>query len=629
MLKKDVLKSININFIIFSAVLIIASRIYAFAGERMSLGDTPYYYEYNEDNNNYTVYDSSGKIISENEYDVLKTGGGKIIARMLKYNQHYGILDKDFNIILEPRFSQINFNENTQAFECLTWGEGPDKIEFFNTDMQVISQPRDIIKAEGTDFYYERVIDENAEINDGYVGYYICDKKGNRLSSARYVDIKNVSGKIEVTDENGNISTFNDSAQFITLSTASQWAQNSIRRAIEADIVPKELQNNYTKNINRQEFCRLAVKTYMAKTGYDLDYTMGNPFEDFSDEYVTAAYGIGIVSGTGENQFSPDNAITRQEAAVMLSNLAKLLNIKKEEVSVKYIDENYFAGWAKESIYNISAVKSGNTYVMVGTEENKFSPWMNYTREQAIATMLRLYDCKEMPEVYDGQYCQPIGGEWLYCDGTEYDEVNDKLFYTIYRVKKNGSEEQALFRSYEGCYINFISNDKIYYTSDNKFYTMESDGTNQIQISKNDIDNAADFTVLCAYDEKYKYYLKDDWSTGIKSPDRYITRSDHQGNNEIRLCDMPVQSEPILYGGYIFACSGNSILRIDENGDYINILEDADLDLWDILKIENGLIYYRAISEAEISNTAYMLTPDRIYAINIDGTDNRLIFSPS
>jgi len=610
------------KLIILMAILITASSAYVFAEEKLPLNDTPYYYQY-DDKSNYIIYDSNGNIISENEYDVLKTGGGKIIARMLKYSQHYGIMDVDFNIILEPRFSQINYNENTETFECLTWGEGPDKIEFFDLDMKSVPQPRDIRKLEGTDCYYERVIDETAEINDGYISYYICDEKGGRLSPTEYIDIKNVTGKIEVTNTNGTVNTFSNTAQLINRSTASQWAQDSINTAIEVDIVPKELQNDYTKNITRQEFCRLAVKTYMTKTGYKVDNSLKNPFEDVSDEYVTAAYSLGIVSGTGKNKFSPNNAITRQEAAVMLNNLADLLNMKKDDRTIEFIDEKYFAQWAKESIYSISSIRSGNTYIMTGTEANKFSPWMNYTREQAVATMLRLYNCREMPAINDGQYKQVIGSEWLYCEGKG----------TIYRVKKDGSDMQTLVKNYEGCYISFIADNKIYYYvqdiehfKDTEYYKMNLDGTEQTQISKNDWDNAESFVITDVYDEKYKYYLKDDWSAGMRSPDLYITKSDHNGNNETRIYNMPVAHIPILYDGYIFSYYGNDILRIDKDGNCINLLENIDLNLWDILKIEDGVIYYRAIPEEEKPNILYV-PYDHIYAVNIDGSNNRLIFS--
>lgn len=81
----------------------------------------------------------------------------------------------------------------------------------------------------------------------------------------------------------------------------------------------------------------------------------------------------------------------------MLCNLANLLGIEADDnLEISYVDEDYFASWAKKAIYKVSSMWnfSGSTRVMTGTGNDKFSPWMNYTREQAIATMVRLYGCK-------------------------------------------------------------------------------------------------------------------------------------------------------------------------------------------------------------------------------------------
>ena len=65
----------------------------------------------------------------------------------------------------------------------------------------------------------------------------------------------------------------------------------------------------------------------------------------------------------------------------MMNNLAKLLNIKSTPQKQKFVDEKYFVTWAKDIIYSVAGIKSGDTYVMAGTGEGKFSPWYNYTIE--------------------------------------------------------------------------------------------------------------------------------------------------------------------------------------------------------------------------------------------------------
>lgn len=181
----------------------------------------------------------------------------------------------------------------------------------------------------------------------------------------------------------------------------SKWAEEEIINAIENNIVPPELQENYTDKITRGDFCKLAVYTilayentspeeYFAHSDKEFNYISGHKkFTDTGDDYIKFAVDIGVASGISENQFAPCSYITRQEAAVMVSNTANILGIESNyDTSNKFIDESYFADWAKESIYRVSDIN-----VMSGTEPDKFSPWMNYTREQAIATMWRLYNC--------------------------------------------------------------------------------------------------------------------------------------------------------------------------------------------------------------------------------------------
>jgi len=181
------------------------------------------------------------------------------------------------------------------------------------------------------------------------------------------------------------------------------WAENDILSAINNNIVPENLQNNYKAKITREEFCELAVKTYFQKKGGGLIWTgeYENPQSPFNDVYninVSRAYMLGIVSGTGNGNFSPQNFITRQEAAVMLCNLAKVLDLDSNanvENTEKFIDQSYFADWAKDSIYKICSIKcESGTPIMAGTGNGKFSPWFNYQRQQAIVTMERLYQTR-------------------------------------------------------------------------------------------------------------------------------------------------------------------------------------------------------------------------------------------
>lgn len=263
----------------------------------------------------------------------------------------------------------------------------------------------------------------------------------------------------------------------------SPWAEESIEKAVEVGIVPDTLQSDYTNNITRREFCQLAMQTYMAKTGYTIPEGIQTPFTDIDDDYVTAAYTLGIVSGVGNDKFNPDSAITRQEAAVMLNNLAYMAGVDNSNIKEdKFADEEYFADWAEDAIYKVSAIDSGGTPVMTGTGNNKFSPWMNYTREQAVVTMYRLYGCDAVPVLI------PQRDDNIYHCNRGNDEIIK--FDTVTNTAA------SLFTADEntGLHIAAVSDDEIYYiisaggdyrtgTSRETLYKINTDGTGNTQLT--------------------------------------------------------------------------------------------------------------------------------------------------
>ena len=108
-------------------------------------------------------------------------------------------------------------------------------------------------------------------------------------------------------------------------------------------------------------------------------------FNDTNDISVEKMAGIGIINGTGNNNFSPDKYLTRQEAATILSKLSDKIGKRLNNDTVNFTDGSKIAAWAKKSVNMIAA-----TGIMNGTGNGNFSPLDNYTREQSIVTILRL-----------------------------------------------------------------------------------------------------------------------------------------------------------------------------------------------------------------------------------------------
>lgn len=164
----------------------------------------------------------------------------------------------------------------------------------------------------------------------------------------------------------------------------STWAMELVNEAITAGIVPANLQSKYTANTTRAEFCALAVQLYETITGTKA--TGRVTFTDTTDPNVEKAVYLGIASGVGDGKFNPSGALTREQAAVMLSQLADALGMPLPEAQPDFVDNAAMSSWAKPFVGKVKAAG-----IMSGVGDNKFDPAAKYTREQSIITALKLF----------------------------------------------------------------------------------------------------------------------------------------------------------------------------------------------------------------------------------------------
>lgn len=184
------------------------------------------------------------------------------------------------------------------------------------------------------------------------------------------------------------------------------WAYDEVCKAIEAGLVPNELQNQYRSNITRADFALLLTEvatTITEKdietlvkdtTGKELDALVkASPFNDTNSTAVVAANALGILNGYGNGKFGPYETISRQDAATMLLRAATAIKAdamdgwgdKIAAANIKFADGTAFSAYAKEAIEVMAALD-----VMKGTGNNQFSPKATYTRQQSFMTVYRL-----------------------------------------------------------------------------------------------------------------------------------------------------------------------------------------------------------------------------------------------
>lgn len=184
--------------------------------------------------------------------------------------------------------------------------------------------------------------------------------------------------------------------------TPSSWAVEEIEKARKNGLIPENLDEGYQNNITRQEFCQLAVKVLEAAVGRPIDDILDYhgilinelQFDDTNDKNILAMNALHVVFGVGEGKFEPDRTISREEAATMLTRLAKVLDARlPNEAKLTFGDRSEISEWAYDSVIFVSHVSNNNGFaIMGGTGDNKFSPKGTYTREQAFLSFGRLFD---------------------------------------------------------------------------------------------------------------------------------------------------------------------------------------------------------------------------------------------
>lgn len=196
---------------------------------------------------------------------------------------------------------------------------------------------------------------------------------------------------------------------FLGTNGCSDWAKGEIESAAAENLLTFELAKNYKKPITRFDFCKLITRLIATEFDPEADSRMGIwsaiekviydrgftetrnsvSYSDCDDEYVKALSVFGIISGMGDGTFAPEGSITREQAAVILYNTAEFLGNKTMKTgSASFVDGAEISGWANAAVSAMCEME-----IMTGTGGGNFEPKGTYTTEQAIATMLRLYNC--------------------------------------------------------------------------------------------------------------------------------------------------------------------------------------------------------------------------------------------
>ncbi len=165
---------------------------------------------------------------------------------------------------------------------------------------------------------------------------------------------------------------------------SGHWAQSEIASFIEKGFIGGYEDNTFRPNnqITRAEFVTIFNKFF------GLTNTSGKVFSDTTNHWAKDSIDIavtnGITNGLSATIFGPNDPLTREQAATMISNYLKLADTNHNTISA-FKDVASISSWAKDSVEGI--VENG---YMGGYSDSTFKPTNNITRAEAVVTLNRL-----------------------------------------------------------------------------------------------------------------------------------------------------------------------------------------------------------------------------------------------
>lgn len=341
------------------------------------------------------LLDSEGNEIFPTEFiDIMEIKDGFVTARVYidDYEYKYAVYDMKGNEIVPPVYDYIDYHAS-EKYMIVKNNEGAAKLVEKATVEVVL-----------TNNYYSDII----YINDKYFAggnnsrYSIINFSGQHLTLPYYsnVYLVNVEGEEFLAAQRHTSEKFKRRIDYFKQTEGpSQWAVEEVSKAIENNLVPFEYQVAFTFNIKRYEFCKIIVsflEEYYNTTRDDIIMdnnidVVNPPIVDGFNEDVAICLHLGIVSGRGKGIFDGESEITREEAAVMLTNLVKYLGMYEDAEGVYLNDKSELSSWSKDSVKFV--MRNG---IIHGVGNNMFSPKSNLTREQTYIIMYRMLHKMEL-----------------------------------------------------------------------------------------------------------------------------------------------------------------------------------------------------------------------------------------
>lgn len=195
----------------------------------------------------------------------------------------------------------------------------------------------------------------------------------------------------------GNVTTLPDTSGTTLSDISEHWAKESIENLAKRGIVSGSDDGKFypDNNITRAEFAKMLA----IASGIKTNSANVKEFTDVSSnawyyEYVASLSSNGIINGYDDGSFCPDNKITRQEMAVILYRILENKGISFDK-EVDFSDADSINEYAREAVAKLSGAG------ILSGSEGKFRPTDNLTRAEGATATLKMLNKLEGKSVSD------------------------------------------------------------------------------------------------------------------------------------------------------------------------------------------------------------------------------------
>ena len=180
----------------------------------------------------------------------------------------------------------------------------------------------------------------------------------------------------------------NDVSESTFTDISGHWAEQAVKTLAEENIINGFEDGSYRpeNQVTRAEFAKMIVLALQLEQSGDTAFADVSQ-SDWHYSYVSAAHTAGLIQGYA-GVFRPDDAITREECAVILYRALEHNGITLSG-TCSFTDENDIADWAKTAVLALGAEG------LLQGFDNRFQPQEETTRAEAAGMIYNLLSYTE------------------------------------------------------------------------------------------------------------------------------------------------------------------------------------------------------------------------------------------